>query len=537
MNKKLSLQDIAMLVLIGGIIFIPFLGGVHLFDWDEINFAEAAREMLVSDNYLQMNIDFNAFYEKPPLFIWLQVISFKIFGANEFASRFPNALTGILTFLSIYIFSTKHVDKRLTFYWCTVLLASLLPHFYFRSGIIDPLFNLLIYFGLLSFIVHRESNSVKAASLSGVLVGLAILTKGPVGLLLPLLAIFFYSFFKGKDWFRIWIQAFAMTIVAICVAGIWFLVDYLTNGPEFTVEFIKYQIRLFTTEDAGHGGFLGYHFVIILLGCFPASLFALPSFRRRRIRNINPDIVLINKILFIVVLTVFTIVKTKIVHYSSLCYLPLTFLAALVIFKYERHLLRQRYLKAVFVLVGFLIGLVLLLLPNITRWESLLQKLTEKDLFAQSIIALESPWRWYDNLPGVLFLSAVCILFFSRKRSSILSSLYFFILAVSTSILIFPSRIEHYTQRTLITYIKKAAKEGKILYPVNHKSYAHLYYGQKMPDDYKPNRTEPIVKQNPRETLYLFSRVDRPIDVNAIPNLKEIDRKGGYIFYEMNGEN
>ena len=55
-------------------LFLPFLGSVHLFDWDEINFAESAREMIVTGNCEQVQINFEPFYEKPPLFIWFQVI-------------------------------------------------------------------------------------------------------------------------------------------------------------------------------------------------------------------------------------------------------------------------------------------------------------------------------------------------------------------------------------------------------------------------------------------------------------------------------
>jgi len=55
--------------------FVPFLGGVHLFDWDEVNFAECAREMLATGDYLRPQIDYEPFWEKPPFFIWLQALS------------------------------------------------------------------------------------------------------------------------------------------------------------------------------------------------------------------------------------------------------------------------------------------------------------------------------------------------------------------------------------------------------------------------------------------------------------------------------
>ena len=71
MNKKLY----PYIVVITAILFyIPFLGSVHLFDWDEINFAESAREMIVTGNFSRVQIDFHPFWEKPPLFFWMQAL-------------------------------------------------------------------------------------------------------------------------------------------------------------------------------------------------------------------------------------------------------------------------------------------------------------------------------------------------------------------------------------------------------------------------------------------------------------------------------
>ena len=88
--------------ILAAIFFFPFLGGVHLFDWDEINFAEIAREMLVTGNYLEPHIDYEVFTEKPPLFFWLQALSMNLFGVGEYAARFPNALFGVLSLDLVY---------------------------------------------------------------------------------------------------------------------------------------------------------------------------------------------------------------------------------------------------------------------------------------------------------------------------------------------------------------------------------------------------------------------------------------------------
>src|SRR3954467_10911277 len=106
-----------IIILAGSLLFFPFIGHLHLFDWDEINFAECAREMIVSKDYLRMQIDFKPFFEKPPLFIWLQVLSMKLFGINEFAARFPNALVGIITMVALFYIGKKVVNEKMATWW------------------------------------------------------------------------------------------------------------------------------------------------------------------------------------------------------------------------------------------------------------------------------------------------------------------------------------------------------------------------------------------------------------------------------------
>ena len=59
-KKSLSIQF--FIIIAGLILFVPFLGLTHLFDWDEINFAEAAREMIITNDYLNVHINFKPFW-------------------------------------------------------------------------------------------------------------------------------------------------------------------------------------------------------------------------------------------------------------------------------------------------------------------------------------------------------------------------------------------------------------------------------------------------------------------------------------------
>lgn len=149
-DRSSGLRDSALIAAVAALSFIPWLGRLHLFDWDEINFAEGAREMLLTGNYRDVQIGFEAFAEKPPLFMGVQAFSMRIFGIGEFAARLPNAIVRIITLVGIYLLGRQLVDRRFGQWWALAYGGSLLPNLHFRSGIIDPLFNLLIFAGIVA---------------------------------------------------------------------------------------------------------------------------------------------------------------------------------------------------------------------------------------------------------------------------------------------------------------------------------------------------------------------------------------------------
>ncbi|MBC8172874.1 MAG: glycosyltransferase family 39 protein, partial [Chitinophagales bacterium] len=279
-SKKIN-QYILLIILLS----VPFyigLGHVRLFDWDEINFAECAREMIVSGNYLYPQIKFEPFWEKPPLFFWLQAMSMRMFGITEFAARLPNALFGTATLLLLFFAGRRiHAQKpdkersRFGVIWVLVYAGSLLPFLYFKSGIIDPVFNFFIFLSYVIFIiaVYEKKSGSFPFILAGLINGLAILAKGPVGFLLPVLSLVITLFLYKQKYFRqLLLFCFSAAAVSLC----WFSIWIAANGWDFFMQFISYQTSLFSKPVAGHQQFLLYHFVVVFAGCFPASVFALP---------------------------------------------------------------------------------------------------------------------------------------------------------------------------------------------------------------------------------------------------------------------
>ena len=166
------------LLLLSALSFAAFNGRLHLFDWDEINFAESAREMVVTRDYLTVRIDYLPFWEKPPLFIAMQAASMQLFGINEMAARFPNTIAGILTLPLLFYTGKRFFNERFGLAWCIIYVVSFLPFLYFKSGLIDPWFNLLIFSAIVPFILYdQQGRKIRWLILSGILTGLAVLTK------------------------------------------------------------------------------------------------------------------------------------------------------------------------------------------------------------------------------------------------------------------------------------------------------------------------------------------------------------------------
>ena len=281
MIQASSFRNNLLVVLVGLLLFVPFLGAVHLFDWDEINFAECAREMLESNNYLWLQINFKPFCEKPPFFIWLQTLSMKTFGVNEFAARFPNAICGIITLLLVFKIGEKLFNQRFGILWAACFVCSILPQLYFKSGIIDPWYNLFIFYSVYRFylfIISEKNGNQKIFHLliSAVSLGLAILTKGPVAAIIFFICFLIYFILKWKIEFRL--SHFIIFIFTTSLIGaIWFSILFFTGKKQVLEDFLSYQFHLFHAEDSGHGGPFYYHLLVLLFGCFPASIFAFKA--------------------------------------------------------------------------------------------------------------------------------------------------------------------------------------------------------------------------------------------------------------------
>lgn len=536
-----------LIVLLSAIVFfIPFLGSVHLFDWDEINFAESAREMIVTGNYSQVQIDFQPFWEKPPLFFWLQAMCMNIFGINEFAARLPNAFIGIVTLITFYFIGKKLFDEKFGFIWSLAYLGSFLPHLYFKSGIIDPVFNYFIfisvYFIALSYKKYKEKAIIKYAIIGGISLGLATLTKGPVAFLVVFLTIFIYWVSSGFK--KIFSSRFIIIFLSsfIIISSIWFGWEVLNHGSWFINEFVKYQLALFLTPVAGHAQPFYYHFVIVFLGCFPISILALPllidkkSYLKSENSIQNPAVFKNMLILFWVVMILFSIVKTKIVHYSSLAYFPLSFFAAYYIYNVINNKANiSRYALWFLAFIGMIFSLLLMGLPIIAQHKELLIPYL-KDPFAVACLKTNVHWSGYEFLIGFAYLISLIIVIFILRIKKYFRG--FILLFYSTALCLFiyliavVPKIESYSQAPAINFYKSIAGKDAYAVPYGFKSYAQYFYFQKMPTINKQSRDiDWLLNGNIDKPVYFVAKNKPDRELDSHPDCQLIKEEGGFLFY------
>lgn len=533
-NKRWS---ILLLTALSALFFLG-LGNTHLFDWDEINFAESAREMMASGDYLRVQVNFEPFWEKPPFFIWLQVLSMKTFGVNAFGARFPNALFGAIYLISIYLIGRKHFSPRFGLLWALVFVGSLLPNVYFRSGIMDPVFNYFIFMSvyfMIRVISNPEENRMgRLALLAGVFNGLSVITKGPVGFLLLGLTLFVYLLIKRFKPFPKWKHIFIFLGGLLAIIAIWLTFEFAKNGFEIIRQFIAYQAELFNSDVAGHAQPFYYHFVVVFFGCFPISILAIPSLFKKR-SEVTMDFHLWMLCLFWVVLILFSIVTTKIIHYSSMTWVPLSFVAAYTLYLAQKKEIRLRkwsfYLYAIIgILVsGAFIGVAYILIHN-AWFASLLEDRFVHDCLMQPLNT--SLWAYST---GVFLLIGVGLGIFFLFRGKFVHFAVSTVLSVTIALglaqwSLLPS-VERMTQGASIEYFEQMKRSDKQVTTFQFKSYGQYFYRE---IDTKTKELNAFMEDPIQDPVYFVVKSDN--DLIQEYNYVLVSEKGGFKLYRRDPE-
>jgi 4-amino-4-deoxy-L-arabinose transferase-like glycosyltransferase len=381
----------------------PFLGAVPLLDWDELIYGEAAREMVTSGNFLQVYVNYQPFWEKPPLYFWLQAICFQLFGVSEAAARIPTTLFFGFTLGLIFLFGTWLKGRAFGLGWAGLFGSALLPVFYSRYGIIDPVFNFFVIVAVLSLFLWDQGKGSIWVVLAALAVGLAVTTKGPLALVLVFGIFAIYKLWQWEP--RPSIVGIILFVGgSLALASTWFVAETLTHGPWFIESFILYQQRISSTDD-GHPGPIFYHALVFLLGCFPYSPFVVGGM----LLPTAPALARFKKLALVWFTFVFCLfsflVQTKLPHYASLLYLPGSFFAALRIEQLYRKRQRPHFLELILLgTIGILVATLCLLLPYVGQHVDILEPYLKQDPLALGYLHAGVVWSNWTYLPGIMLL-------------------------------------------------------------------------------------------------------------------------------------
>ena len=517
MSRKTTIH---LLITLGAaLMYIPFLGGFHLFDWDEINFAEAAREMLVSGDWGRVQIAFEPFWEKPPLFIWLQALCMKIFGINEFAARLPNAIAGIASLNLFYHIGKKHVGHFFGLFFILAYAGSLAPALYFKTGIIDPVFNLFIFLSIYQWFlaeieIAKQNNARIHYLLFGLFAGLAFLTKGPVALLVAGVVAATRLFSAGKNAWPGWTNLGIAFTALIITVGLWLGLETYRHGTWFLSEFLHYQVVLLQGQIAWHNQPWYYHFVVLFFLCAPSSILAFPFlFKNPEVATGNASVLFsYMRSLFWTVLIIFSIVSTKIIHYSSLCWIPLAFMAGYTLYAgYTRRMIMSRWLSIPIFLSLIPVAAFFTVSPYLLTVENrdILTPLLSKDVFATKLLLSGNIWGGWEGIPALIFLGFVLIWVIQFALGIIHHAMSLFwavlLFAQYLYIVILP-KAEQQIQGAVINAIKtETGKDNRIVESWNYKTFAILYYCKTQPGQFKGLWSKTAKQDHPQEPAPNFT--------------------------------
>lgn len=524
------------LIVIGTALFLPLLGDVPLFDWDELMPAESSREMLLSGNYGTVQINFQPFSEKPPLFFWIQALSMKIFGVNEYAARFPNVLVGIVVLLVLFNIGRNVFDSVLGVFWALLMAIAVLPQFYFRSGFVHPVYDLFAFISVFylfklstpddfSPAKHQRKSRWRYVFYSALFAGLATLVKGPAAVVIIVLtATVQFVSLRGKMKMELG-QLFLWWFLLLLIVFSWLGIELYTNGTQFVEGFTGFYKKLLNTNAEGHGGPVFYHVLVLLIGFFPASALVFDSFRRDTAdseaqRNFKRWMIY----LFVINLVVFSLAKTKIVHYSSLCGYPLTFLAAYYLYKLWNGKYKWTWRQTLpAALLGVLFGAAVIAAPLLAERRLELLPYLKDDFAAaclQAAIYVQPNEIWLGVIFLVLVITSIALVYMRYIRVAVSLLLIASAVFFNTLLLQYVPRAERFSQHALIDFVRKTAIEQPNYEVRGFKSYAHYFYGQ----------TEPNHRSN---TTYVITKVNLVLRIDT-SDLTFLYAKNGYVFYRKN---
>jgi 4-amino-4-deoxy-L-arabinose transferase-like glycosyltransferase len=315
MRSDSRFRDWFFILLVGGLAYLVNLGATHLWDVDEAIFSRCSVEMLERNDWVTPYYNGEVFGHKPPVMYWFQMAAFGAFGETEFAARLFSAVFGISTLLLTYELGRILFSARAGL-WSALALAGCLNFAVIaRAATPDAYLTFFCTLAMLALVrgTHNKTDANwqpalpadwKTYALSYVAMGIAVLVKGPVGVVLPMAVwgMFLLTEQRRREsnaetqssaWYRTIVRWFAplyflrtvwkmrpitAAVIVLAVAAPWYVwVGSRTNGVFLQEFFFKHNLGRATAAMDSHSGPPYYYLLAICIGTFPWCMLLAPA--------------------------------------------------------------------------------------------------------------------------------------------------------------------------------------------------------------------------------------------------------------------
>jgi len=323
--------------------YFSHLGAIGFVGPDEPRYAWIARDMAETGDWVTPRLYGKPWFEKPPLFYWGAAMSFKVFGVSEAAARLPSAISALLATLALAWLALRLYGAE-TARWLLLLLPTTVGMIGFsHAAATDMPFSSMLTIAMVCAAVvlgltGNENSPVipqtpwLALILFGFFLGLAVLAKGPVGIILAGGAVFFWALFtkRWRDAFRLFHPT---ALASFCLTALpWYILCARRNPDFFRIFIIEHNFKRYLTPEFQHIQPFWSYGPIILIAILPWSVIlllvgydAVLSFRQSQRKESNS--------LFLALWTIFPLVffsfsQSKLPGYALPVLPPLSALAA-----------------------------------------------------------------------------------------------------------------------------------------------------------------------------------------------------------------
>jgi 4-amino-4-deoxy-L-arabinose transferase-like glycosyltransferase len=319
-SRKELAARIGWLVLVCATLYVCYfshLGAIGFVGPDEPRYAWIARDMAESGDWITPRLYGKPWFEKPPLYYWGAAISFKLFGVSEAAARLPSAISALLATLAMAWLAWRVYDAE-TARWLLLLLPTTVGMIGFsHAAATDMPFSAMLTIAMVCAavivgLVPQRSNQDGAQHaaplrderdaapqrrwlapiLFGFFLGLAVLAKGPAGVILCGGTVFFWAFF-AKRWREALRLLHPAAIAPFCLTALpWYILVARRNPDFFRIFIIEHNFRRYLTPEFQHIQPFWFYVPIVLVAFLPWTPLLLWSIgigvtRAVRSRNIS----------------------------------------------------------------------------------------------------------------------------------------------------------------------------------------------------------------------------------------------------------